>query len=163
MLTTRFSPDDIKWEAFDIFQRLDRVLHHISSNSDLPRHVTLTEAASQAGMSTAGFSDFFPNAVGVTYKWWHDHMRIVHCAMPLLRTTNRSVEDIAEVAGFGSGTTFRRTFKRHTGKTPSAYRAWSRGRPFPQETLATALQSTRRSEKLRETSKELRDFAEERS
>ena len=157
----RFSPDDIEWEAFDIFQRLDRVLHLVSSN--VRRRVTLTEAAAQARMSITAFSDFFHNTAGVTYKPWHDHVHIVHCAMPLLRTTNRSVEDIAEVAGFGSGTTFRRTFKRHTGKTPSAYRAWSRGRPFPQETLAIALQSTRRSEKLREISKELRDFAEERS
>ena len=43
-------------------------------------------------------------------------------AKKMLTSTNKSVKDIASLAGYGNNTTFIRVFKKSEGITPSKYR-----------------------------------------
>ncbi len=46
----------------------------------------------------------------------------INMAMELLRSTNIEVREIAFMVGFSDLPHFIKTFKKHTGKTPSKYR-----------------------------------------
>jgi two-component system response regulator YesN len=53
-------------------------------------------------------------------------------AKELLRSTDETMEEIAEHSGFKSGKAFTRQFKEKEGITPSAYRKSFQGPPSPQ-------------------------------
>jgi AraC-like DNA-binding protein len=60
--------------------------------------------------------------MGLPYQGYLNSRRITK-AKNLLRTTPRSVADIAVSLGFADPTGFGRIFKKLTGQTPSAYRS----------------------------------------
>ncbi|MGH8826164.1 MAG: helix-turn-helix domain-containing protein, partial [Jiangellaceae bacterium] len=75
-----------------------------------------------AAMSPSTFHRRFRSEIGVTPLRWLHAERIDHARM-LLETTDLDVEAIARNCGFGTATTMRTHFRRHTGLAPTGYRS----------------------------------------
>ncbi|RMG97900.1 MAG: AraC family transcriptional regulator [Deltaproteobacteria bacterium] len=84
--------------------------------------VTLDELANVAGLSKYHFLREFDRYVGMTPGGYLRTMRLCHAAR-LLRTTDRSIAEIAQTVGFADHPSFSRAFRRAFGMPPSAYRA----------------------------------------
>ncbi|GLF96040.1 GlxA family transcriptional regulator [Streptomyces yaizuensis] len=95
----------------------------------LRHELTLGDIAHHAAMSIRSLNRHFRAQTGTTPLQWLLRAR-VHRAQQLLETTAIPVERIAGETGFGSPSTFRQHFTRHTGVSPQAYRAAFRG-PVP--------------------------------
>jgi diphthamide synthase (EF-2-diphthine--ammonia ligase)/AraC-like DNA-binding protein len=106
-------------DPFRHFARLDRVRRHVDSHlaEDLEGEVVARVAA----MSPSGFSRFFREHVGMTFKAWLTGHRIEH-ACRLLRENDVAVTRIGEAVGFRSDRTFRRAFHARVDCSPSEYR-----------------------------------------
>ena len=83
--------------------------------------IRLAAVAGEAGMSSSHFSRLFRKVMGLSYQEYLNSRRITK-AKNLLRTSPKSVAEIAASVGFADPTGFGRIFKKLTGKTPSAYR-----------------------------------------
>jgi YesN/AraC family two-component response regulator len=91
-------------------------------NENYRTDIRLAAVAGEAGMSPSHFSRIFRKVMGLPYQGYLNSRRITK-AKNLLRTTPRSVADIAASLGFADPTGFGRIFKKLTGRTPSAYRS----------------------------------------
>ena len=97
------------------------------ADAALERPVRLAELAAIAGMSPNHLLRSFHQLFGCTPLHYLRQRRI-ELACSLLRETDRSVADICLAVGLESFSSFTRTFRRHTGASPSAYRAAHRRR-----------------------------------
>jgi transcriptional regulator GlxA family with amidase domain len=77
--------------------------------------------AGRVAMSPRHFARVFRAEVGVTPAQYVEQQR-VELARRLLETTDRSIEQIAGDAGFGTVETLQRSFRRRAGTTPRDYR-----------------------------------------
>jgi AraC-like DNA-binding protein len=73
------------------------------------------------------FSRIFRQSVGTSVSVYLKNGQIAH-AKYLLITTERTMNDVAYSAGFGTRTSFFRAFRRVTGVTPMQYRAHPKGK-----------------------------------
>jgi AraC-like DNA-binding protein len=87
--------------------------------------IRLDAVAGETGMSPSHFSRTFKKMMGRSYQAYLNGCRITK-AKSLLRTTPRSIAEIADSIGFADPTGFGRIFKKLTGQTPSAYRSLPR-------------------------------------
>jgi YesN/AraC family two-component response regulator len=91
-------------------------------NDNYRTDIRLDAVAAEADMSLSHFSRIFRKVMGLSYQEYLSNRRITK-AKNLLRTSPRSVTDIAVSLGFADPTGFGRIFKKLTGQTPSAYRS----------------------------------------
>jgi transcriptional regulator GlxA family with amidase domain len=117
--TNKLEGHHIKWDAFRYYAPLNRILAHWSQNPGTS--LSVAEAADLAAMTRAYFSRFFHEKTGVTFKYWIDFMRVRHAAS-LLGLTDQTIIQLGEGCGFQDATTFTRTFKRITGRTPLEFK-----------------------------------------
>jgi transcriptional regulator GlxA family with amidase domain len=94
-------------------------------NDNYRTDIRLEGVAGEAGMSPSHFSRIFRKVMGTSYQAYLNSCRITK-AKNLLRTSPRSVTEIAISVGFADSTGFGRIFKKLTGQTPSTYRGLSR-------------------------------------
>jgi AraC-like DNA-binding protein len=94
---------------------------------DWAKPIDLDAIAREAGYSRYHFIRVFRAAYGQTPGQYLSRRRIER-AEELLRTADLSVTEICTLVGFSSLGTFSTSFKRHTGLTPSEYRARNVGR-----------------------------------
>lgn len=87
----------------------------------LHQSLTVSDLAHEANMSVTSFHRWFKAATGDTPQQWIISQRVARTRR-LLETTTASIEEIAELAGFGTSTNLRQHFRRHVGTTPTAYR-----------------------------------------
>jgi AraC family transcriptional regulator len=92
---------------------------------DLEPGLSMTELASEVGMSPFHFLRMFRKIVGLTPYQFVLHTRL-HRAAVRLRRSQEAVSSIALEAGFGDLSTFNRRFRRVMGLSPSAYRVRKR-------------------------------------
>jgi two-component system, response regulator YesN len=85
---------------------------------DLP----LAGLAQEVGMSKYHLSHRFRETTGVTFRSYLLQARLERSKV-LLTDTPASVTEVAHTVGFNDLARFDKLFKRHTGLTPSAYRA----------------------------------------
>lgn len=85
------------------------------------RHISLAEAARQAGMHPQSFARFFRRETGHSLVGYLSHLRVDR-ACELLGGTDQTVTDIALQVGFGSLAQFNRTFAKLRRMSPSTYR-----------------------------------------
>lgn len=102
----------------DIY-KIDEVMNYI--NFHLDSHLTLQELAQIACVSPAYFSSIFKRYNGVTLFEYITQKRVEY-AIQLIKTTNKSLTEIAILCGFNSSTSFNKAFGRITGFAPSFYR-----------------------------------------
>jgi AraC family transcriptional regulator len=90
--------------------------HDLSANLDVDR------LAGAAQLSRAHFVRQFTGAVGASPSSYVLDKRM-QLAERLLLATDETVASIATTCGFADGNYFAKAFRRHSGVTPSAYRA----------------------------------------
>ena len=91
-------------------------------NDNYRTDIRLDAVAWEVRLSPAHFSRIFKKVVGLPYQDYLNGCRIMK-AKKLLRTSTRSVTEIAVSLGFADPTGFGRIFKKLTGHTPSAFRS----------------------------------------
>ncbi len=90
-------------------------------NENLSKHITLDDIAHAASMSRSYVSSYFKLVTGVSPYEYLLTAR-VEKAIGLLKKTEFSVTEIAQKCGFGSLSSFNKTFRRSIGVTPREYR-----------------------------------------
>ena len=109
--------------------RSDKRVHQHEEKMDEARYylllhaseeVDLEELATELGFSYSRFRTIFKEHTGQSPLQYQLDIRI-NKAKDLLRTSTRSVSEIADELGFSSVYYFSRLFKQRTGKTPSSY------------------------------------------
>jgi AraC-like DNA-binding protein len=91
------------------------------SNTHYLQRLSLRELSGRFGVSPSYISRLFKQHLGAHFLEHLHNLRIKR-ACSLLATTEMSVYDISEEAGFESFRTFSRIFKQMNGLTPSEYR-----------------------------------------
>lgn len=84
--------------------------------------MSLQDVAFHAGFSVDHFNRLFMAQTGFTVMSYVNYIRLKH-ALHLLRTTEKSILDIALDVGFASHEGFLRAFRKQYGQTPSEYRS----------------------------------------
>lgn len=90
-------------------------------NSHLYSSVTLDELAMLSGRSLSSFKREFVQQYGEPPRTWIRKKKLERAAF-MLETTDKSVEEVAEISGFVSTPHFIRLFKEHYELTPTAFR-----------------------------------------
>ena len=96
-----------------------RVLAYIEEH--LAQPLTLAELAQQARMSVRHFCRAFRASMGCSAHQYLLGQRVER-AKRLMACAPLALADVAQSTGFADQSQFTRTFKRHTGVTPAAYR-----------------------------------------
>lgn len=99
--------------------RLSAVLDWVQAHLDQPH--TLDSLAARALMTRRTFTRHFRQVTGTTVGQWLLHQRLA-LARRQLEGTDRSVDQIAADAGFGSAASLRQHFSAVLGTSPSLYR-----------------------------------------
>lgn len=100
-------------------RQISEALKHLH---DQPQHTwTLENLASQTGMSRAAFAKRFKSLVGLPMFEYLTRLRVQR-ATHLLRTTPLPIYEVANKVGYESDLAFTKTFKKHTGLTPTQFR-----------------------------------------
>jgi AraC family transcriptional regulator len=86
------------------------------------RTVVVADLAEALAFSESRLRVLFKEAAGIPLGSYIQNYRL-NRAMALLNTSQLSIADVAEEAGFGSPQAFSRIFKKEVGLTPRAYRA----------------------------------------
>lgn len=95
------------------------VINYIEKNYFNP--ITVDDMIADIHISKYHFIRRFSRAMGITPYSYLTNYRINMSKM-LLRSTDRSVSEIAETCGFRDTSNFISHFKKHTGQTPLQYR-----------------------------------------
>jgi transcriptional regulator GlxA family with amidase domain len=82
---------------------------------------TLDSLAQWCGVSPRTLARRTGTAVGLSPMQLVQRVRL-RCAIHLLRTTDRSVQDVSSAVGLSDPATLHRLVKRHTGRSPGALR-----------------------------------------
>jgi AraC-like DNA-binding protein/quercetin dioxygenase-like cupin family protein len=90
-------------------------------NSHYEQKVSIAKLCAIAGMSKAALMQNFARSTGTTPLQYQLNLRIAE-AVILLRSTNKSISEIAMETGFSDTNYFGRQFKRITGSSPGEYR-----------------------------------------
>jgi AraC family transcriptional regulator len=83
--------------------------------------VRASELATELNITAPYLSRIAREVMGEPIREFLRKKQLAHAAH-LLRTTSRSIGEIALAAGFGTPTTFYRTFRKAFATTPDAYR-----------------------------------------
>ena len=110
-LTTRRTPEPTEIARAAVAY-LRENSHEPIQMSDLVKHI---------GFSRARLFQLFKANLGLTPNDFLQRVRIEK-AQELLRTTDKTITDIAFLAGFSSSQYFSTVFRRYTGVTPAQYR-----------------------------------------
>lgn len=100
-------------------ESMRKVFEYISQHYD--EDVKLTDLASVAMMSPSYFSTSFKAYNGLSPFEYLARYRVKQ-SIAYMRTTGKSLTEIASLCGFNNSTSFIKSFKKVTGKTPSCYR-----------------------------------------
>jgi len=114
-----WSSKPINTKAFDYFPSLKKIREYFESNYAEP--ISLTKAASIAGLETKYFSKMFRGHVGVGFKEWTDFMRIQK-AVDAMQREDQPLTTVGFAVGFQSSATFTRLFKKHARMRPRDFR-----------------------------------------
>jgi AraC family transcriptional regulator, arabinose operon regulatory protein len=83
--------------------------------------LSLEQIAAVCGLSVSRMSHLFAEQVGVTPQKFVEQQRLSRAAQ-LLRFTQRSIKEISRDVGYDDPFYFTQRFRRHSGKSPRAYR-----------------------------------------
>ena len=95
------------------------VVSYINTHYD--KKISIAKLCSIAGMSKAALMQNFARATGTTPLQYQLQLKIAE-AVILLRSTSKSISEIALETGFSDTNYFGRQFKRITGSSPGSYR-----------------------------------------
>ena len=90
--------------------------------NNLKKSITVERMAQQMGMSPRNFARVFSAQTGMTPASYVESLRLDQ-AREVLEAGDDSMEQVAEVSGFGSEDRMRRAFRRRLGVSPGQYRS----------------------------------------
>lgn len=101
--------------------RILQVLTHIDQYYDNPS-IWLNNVAFHMGVHPDYLGRKFKREIGIRF---HDYLLLkrIQRAIPLLRSSAKSIKEISYVVGFNSPVIFSKVFKRFMGCSPRAYRS----------------------------------------
>lgn len=104
----------------------DTISKHIRKSIDyiydnLNKPISVSELASQQGLSTGYFSRLFVTETGMNVNQYINEVKI-KTAQNMLKFSESSILDIALSLGFSSQSAFSSVFKKITGMSPKVYR-----------------------------------------
>lgn len=99
---------------------MEKVQKHLQCNY-MMYDISLDSISEMLNMNASYFSSLFKRSLGVNFVDYLTELRI-NAAKELLLDPLRSAAEIAEMVGYESPNYFARTFKKHTGMTPTEYR-----------------------------------------
>ncbi len=85
------------------------------------KHLSIAMLAKKVCLSEGRFRQVFINSTGMSPKAYYDDMRL-NKSMAWLRDTDMKLLEIASRLNYSSAFHFSRAFKKHFGKSPSAFR-----------------------------------------
>ncbi|MDF2837572.1 MAG: AraC family transcriptional regulator [Paenibacillus sp.] len=100
-------------------ERLTLIQQYVDDHLD--REMTLEELAEVLHLHPNYFSKYFKRHFGMPPLKYVSRKRMDH-AKQLLKTTSRSVKEVAAAIGFDDANYFSKTFRREVGFSPSEYR-----------------------------------------
>ena len=106
--------------AAGVAQRMRAVIDHVHANHG--EALRIAALAQMASLSVAQFERQFVRVMQITPRAWLTSVRL-DAAMRALEEGGDSVAAIAQACGFADQSAFARTFRKHVGLTPTAYRA----------------------------------------
>jgi AraC-like DNA-binding protein len=92
----------------------------LMSNDRLNTKLDIETVAEKVHTSVRSLSRHLSSETGFTWRTLREQQRMVK-AMALLVQQPQSITDVAYEVGYQSSSAFNRTFKKHTGQTPSQY------------------------------------------
>lgn len=98
---------------------MNEVVEYIDANID--QDIRLADLAAIAYMNPSYFSTVFKKYNGISPSQYISRKRI-GLAKEYLKTSDKTVIEIASLCGFNNTANFYKSFKKYTGKTPSDYR-----------------------------------------
>lgn len=111
--------DSTVWHRVEYHARASRVARFVRDHVGEP--ITLAQAADVACMERTSFSRYFRNRVGVRFSRFLRAYR-VGVAIEEMSRRDLSLQETADLAGFGCLSSFERAFKAEMGEPPSSYR-----------------------------------------
>lgn len=108
-----------RMQEADGFLKLADAIAYIENH--FTERITISELTALSGYSERQFIRLFHDVLGTTPSRYITVLRIDR-AKHLLKTTSLSVGEISWRCGFDDQNYFSRSFRSHTGQTPSAYR-----------------------------------------
>lgn len=115
VLSTSDFENDIIYDG----SRIDKIIAYLNKN--YTRQIDLNEISSLAAMNPAAFCRFFKSKTGKSFKNYILEMRIGY-ACKLLLMGDMNISQISVECGFDTISHFNKSFKKHTGFTPSYYK-----------------------------------------
>ncbi len=106
-------------------QAMKAVVLYCSQN--FTRDLSLSMLECELHLSKYYISHLFGDKLGIRFNDYINSLRISESCR-LLRTTDQSITEIADTAGFGTIRTFNRAFVKQMGISPSDYRKSNKGR-----------------------------------
>jgi two-component system, response regulator YesN len=97
----------------------DDIVKYIKSNFTDP-NLSVYDISTKFSLSESYFSQFFKEQTGEYFKNYLENMRIKY-ACELIEEGSLSIDSISLKVGYNSSNSFRRAFRRTTGKAPSQY------------------------------------------
>lgn len=108
------------WQSDQQAQRENSVMEYLNIHL-FDEDLSLSKLSVEFGVSESVISRRVKALSGENFLDYVNQKRIEHAGV-LLRQTNVSVNDLAAAVGYGNDITFRRSFKKYMGVTPSEYR-----------------------------------------
>ena len=103
-------------EALPIVEMVEKVL-----SDNIRENLSISQIASTLNVSTYYLMHVFKKQTGLTINEYKSALRIAQAKI-LLKKTNKSISEIADICGFESLQYFSRVFKQSEGIFPSKYR-----------------------------------------
>ncbi len=101
------------------YQRMLEAITYIDANFTEP--LTLEEIASKIGYNRCYFSHLFSKCMGMSV-WDYICIKRIEEALSLIRSTDRTILQIATECGFNNTINFNKIFKKYTNLSPRSFR-----------------------------------------
>jgi AraC-like DNA-binding protein len=119
LLTLIYRTEAIPENLHNSFDKVDEIIHYMKSR--YYEDITIEKAARLVYMSASHLQRLFKQATGQTFNRYLQNIRIEK-SRELLKTTTKSVQQIANQVGYQDMKHFHALFRKITGMTPRAYR-----------------------------------------
>ena len=112
------SPKDL--HKYPFVENLNSLIHddHIYLN----QHITISEVARLVGTNRSYLSEYLNSSCGSSFSEYINNLRLDYAENLMKDDCAMSIEAISAASGFNSLQTFRRSFVKRHGITPSQYR-----------------------------------------